>query len=433
MTEPTVDTRIASLGPCTLRSPLQRSSALAMPFKTDEDRILMQHSLRQGAGPVGDTSFEEAGARDKIYFDPTKTGVGIVTCGGLCPGLNDIIRGIVNQCYNQYGITRIYGFRYGYEGLVQRYGHPPIVLKPASVEQIHHFGGTMLGSSRGKQDISEMVDTLEDMKVDILFVIGGDGTLRGAAEIVKELDRRGLKKAIVGIPKTIDNDIMYLDKSFGFETAFDAAVQAVKCAYVEATGAVNGVGLVKLMGRDSGFIACHAALAGSNVDFVLVPEVHFELEGQGGLLEVLRHRLMKRGSAVIVVAEGAGQHLMSASGDTDASGNKRYGDIGLYLKDAINAFFKSRRTEVNLKYIDPSYIVRSVPANAQDNVYCSRLAQASVHAAMAGKTGMLVGRWHGTFVHLPLDLVIHGRRKVDPSQELWHSVLESTGQPAVMR
>jgi 6-phosphofructokinase 1 len=291
----------------------------------------------------------------------------------------------------------------------------------------------MLGSSRGQQDIGEMVDTLEDMKVDILFVIGGDGTLRGAAEIVKEIERRGLKKAVVGIPKTIDNDIRHLDKSFGFETAFAAAVQAVKCGYTEATGAVNGVGLVKLMGRDSGFIACYAALAGSNVDFVLIPEVPFEMEGSGGLLEMLRYRLLKRGSAVIVVAEGAGQHLMNTEDATDASGNKRYGDIGLFMKDEINRFFKERKTEVNLKYIDPSYIVRSVPANAADNVYCSRLAQGAVHAAVAGKTGMLVGRWHGSFVHLPLAMVIEGRRKVDPTQELWHSVLQATGQPPVMR
>ena len=199
------------------------------------------------------------------------------------------------------------------------------------------------------------------------------------------------------------------------------------------TGAVNGVGLVKLMGRDSGFIACYAALAGSNVDFVLIPEVAFELEGDGGLLECLRHRLMKRGSAVVVVAEGAGQHLMQSDDATDASGNKRYGDIGHFLKERINAFFKQRRTEVNLKYIDPSYIVRSVPANAQDNVYCSRLAQSAVHAGMAGKTGMLVGRWHGSFIHLPLQLVTQGRRKVDPTQELWHSVLQCTGQPSMMR
>jgi 6-phosphofructokinase 1 len=434
MTPAPPDTSIPTLGPCLFPSPLNRIGGVDAPFKTDvTDRILYHSHLLEDGRDVAMPSYEEAGARQMIYFDPPRTTAGIVTCGGLCPGLNDIIRGLVNRCHRQYGISRVYGFRYGYEGLVQRYGHTPLLLKPASVEQAHHFGGTLLGSSRGQQNVGEMVDTLEDMNVDILFVIGGDGTLRGAAEIVEEIQRRGLKKAVVGIPKTIDNDIRYLDKSFGFETAFDAAVQAVNCAYVEATGAVNGVGLVKLMGRDSGFIACYAALAGSNVDFVLIPEVPFEIGGEGGLLESLRHRLMKRGSAVIVVAEGAGQHLMQTGEATDASGNKRYGDIGPFLKDRINAFFKERRTEVNVKYIDPSYIVRSVPANAQDNVYCSRLAQSAVHAAMAGKTGMLVGRWHGSFVHLPLALVIHGRRKVDPMQELWHCVLESTGQPAVMR
>jgi 6-phosphofructokinase 1 len=433
MTPAPPDTSIPTLGPCIYTSPLARVGAISAPIKEDAtDRILYHSHLLEDGRDVSTPSYEEAGPREKIFFEPARTTVGIVTCGGLCPGLNDIIRGLVNRCHLQYGVSRTYGFRYGYEGLVQRYGHTPLLLRPSSVEQAHHFGGTMLGSSRGQQDIGEMVDTLEDMKVDILFVIGGDGTLRGAAEIVKEIERRGLKKSVVGIPKTIDNDIRYLDKSFGFESAFDAAVQAVKCAYVEATGAVNGVGLVKLMGRDSGFISCYAALAGSNVDFVLIPEVAFELDGEGGLLESLRHRLKKRGSAVIVVAEGAGQHLMQANDATDASGNKRYGDIGQFMKERITSFFKERRMEVNLKYIDPSYIVRSVPANAQDNVYCSRLAQSAVHAAMAGKTGMLVGRWHGSFVHLPLELVIHGRRKVDPTQELWHSVLECTGQPAGM-
>ena len=427
-----MDTTISSLGPCLIQSPLRHIGGTEAPFKTDANQILFSHWEPDDLPDVSKPrSFEEAGPREMIYFEPAKTTVCIVTCGGLCPGLNDIIRGIVNQCYHQYGITKVYGFRYGYEGLVQRYGHTPVMLRPESVAQAHNFGGTMLGSSRGQQDIGEMVDTLEDMNVDILFVIGGDGTLRGASALAKEVEARGLKKSIVGIPKTIDNDIMYLDKSFGFETAFAEAVRAVKCAYTESTGAVNGVGLVKLMGRDSGFIACFAALAGSNVDFVLIPEVPFQLDGPRGLLETLRYRLAKRGSAVIVVAEGAGQELMSVGDATDASGNKRYGDIGLFLKDQINAFFKERRMEVNLKYIDPSYIVRSVPANAQDNVYCSRLAQAAVHAAVAGKTGMLVGRWHNSFVNLPIDLVTHGRRKVNPKRELWHSVLESTGQPAM--
>ena len=427
-----MDTTIKSLGPCEIKSPLRHlSSGVEVHFRTDEDRVLFDHTLDLDEGPVQSgppLSFEAAGPREKIFFNPAKVSAGIVTCGGLCPGLNDIIRGVVTQLHYRYGVTNAFGFRYGYEGLVPRYGHTPMLLRPDSVSQIHNFGGTILGSSRGPQKIGEMVDLLEEMEIDLLFVVGGDGTLRGAADLSIECERRGLKKSIVGIPKTIDNDIMYLDKSFGFETAFAVAVQAVKCAYVEATGALNGVGLIKLMGRDSGFIACYAALAGGNVDFVLIPEVPFKLEGERGLLEALRYRLAKKKSAVIIVAEGAGQDLIPGCG-TDASGNRKYGDIGLFLKEQITGFFKQRRYECNLKYIDPSYIIRSVPAGAQDNVYCNQLAQHAVHAAMAGKTGMLVGRWHGAFVHLPIALATQGRRKVDPQRELWNSVLESTGQP----
>jgi 6-phosphofructokinase 1 len=427
-----MDTTIKSLGDCRFVSPLRHIGGVEVSFKTDSDRVLLHHTIDNGVAlEPGDSTFEQAGPREKLFFDAPRTTAAIVTCGGLCPGLNDIIRGIVFQCHYRYGVTKTYGFRYGYEGMIPRYGHTPLVLRPESVAQIHNFGGSILGSSRGPQDVGEMVDLLEEMKIDLFFVVGGDGTLRGAAAIAEEIARRGLKKAVVGIPKTIDNDIMYLDKSFGFETAFAMAVHAVKAAHVEATGSYNGIGLLKLMGRDSGFISCYAALAGSNVDFVLVPEVHFELEGSAGLLEALHYRVAKRKSAVLVVAEGAGQHLFNEPGrGTDASGNTKFGDIGMFLRDKIADSFRDRRIPASVKYIDPSYIIRSVPANPQDNVYCSQLAQHAVHAAMAGKTGMLVGRWHGTFVNLPLELVIQGRRKVDPQGELWHTVLEATGQPA---
>ena len=426
-----MDTHIHSLGEGRFESPLRHFGTVEVPFKTDADRILVDHAEGAFHNVVAPLAFEVAGPREKVFFDAPKATAAIVTCGGLCPGLNDIIRGVVTQCYDRYGITRVFGFRYGYQGLIPRYGHTPILFRPESVAQIHNFGGSVLGTSRGPQDVGEIVDLMEEMKIDMFFVVGGDGTLRGAAAIAEECARRGCAKAIVGIPKTIDNDIMYLDKSFGFETAFAEAVQAVKCAYVESRGSVNGIGLLKLMGRDSGFIACYAALAGSNVDFVLIPEVSFELHGARGLLEALRYRLAKRKNAVVVVAEGAGQSLM---GDkvrgADASGNKQHGDIGLFLKKQISEFFHERRIDISLKYIDPSYLIRSVPANAQDNVYCSQLAQHAVHAAMAGKTSLLVGRWHGAFVHLPIALATRGRRKVDPKSELWHAVLESTGQPA---
>ena len=405
-----------------------------MRFRRDSERVLYDDTLAglhatQDAG-VKPVTFEVAGPRERIFFDPAKTTAGIVTCGGLCPGLNDVLRGIVLELYRRYQVTKIYGFRYGYQGLIPRYGYTPIILRPEALAGVHAFGGSILGTSRGKQNTADMVDVLEEMNIDILFVIGGDGTLRGAAEICDEIERRGLKKSVVGIPKTIDNDIQFLDKSFGFETAFAEAVKAIDSAYVESVGSPNGIGLVKLMGRDSGFITSFATLAGQSVNFALIPEVPFALDGARGLLEALRYHLAKHKQAVIVVAEGAGQDLLARDPTaTDASGNARYGDIGQYLKERITTFFKERRIEINLKYIDPSYLIRSVPAAPQDNVYCMRLAQNAVHAAMAGKTNMLVGRWHCTYVHLPLELVTHGRRKVDPHGELWHSVLENTGQP----
>ncbi len=429
-------TTIKKLGECLVPSPLHQIGSVEVKFRTDNERVLYDHVLDLDAPPVDVgsqkvLSFEVAGPRENLFFEPSRVTAGIVTCGGLCPGLNDMIKGLVTQLYNRYRVTKIYGFRYGYQGLIQRYGHTPIMLKPENVSQIHLLGGSILGSSRGNQDIGEMVDNLEEMKVDILFVVGGDGTLAGARLLAEEIERRGLKKAIVGIPKTIDNDIQYLDKSFGFETAFGEAVKTIRSAHAEALGAPNGVGIVRLMGRESGFISCYGALADGNVDFVLIPEVPFKLDGERGLLEALRYKIAKKKSAVIVVSEGAGQDLMSGYEELDASGNKRPKDIGIYLRDRISGFFKERRIELNLKYIDPSYIIRSVPANAQDNFFCQHLAQHAVHAAMSGKTAMLVGRWHCSFVHLPIALVTGvGRSKVNPTGDLWRAVLESTGQPA---
>ena len=374
---------------------------------------------------------EPAGARKKIYFDPTKTRVGIVTCGGLCPGVNDVIRALTIELTRLYGVQQVYGFCNGYQGFVSRFARPVVELTPALVDTINEHGGTILGSSRGEQDPSEVVDCLERMGINILFVIGGDGTMRGAMAIVREIESRGCKIAVVGVPKTIDNDIMYIDQSFGFQTAFSEAAKAIRAAHVEANGAPNGVGLVRLMGRHSGFIACYASLAMSDANFVLIPEVPFQLDGEGGLLNLLRNRLERRGHAVIVVAEGAGQELMPRGEGTDASGNKKLVDIGIFLKDRITAYFNEIQTELNLKYIDPSYVIRSVPANPYDSVLCIRLAHNAVHAAMSGRTEMIVSRLHMRFVNVPMPLAIRERNTVDPNGDLWMTVLESTGQPAV--
>lgn len=371
-------------------------------------------------------ALELAGARQKIFFDPSKCKAGIVTCGGLCPGLNDVIRAVVLGLWNNYGVRHIMGFRYGYEGFISKYEHEVLDLDPDIVDGWQDMGGTRLGSSRGHQDPVEMVDCLERMGISMLFILGGDGTMRGALKIAEEIENRNAKISVIGIPKTIDNDIMFLDETFGFRTAVDTARNALRCAHVESKGVPHGVGLVKLMGRDSGFIACHAALAMSDVNYVLIPEQPFDIDA---FLLHLKERLTERKHAVIAVAEGAGQDILGIDSETDASGNAKLKDIGLYLKEKINEFARENDFECNVKYFDPSYIIRSVPANGHDSTYCLALGHNAVHAAMAGKTEMLVGSVRGTICNVPMTMVIKGRKKVDLKGALWRMVLESTGQP----
>jgi 6-phosphofructokinase 1 len=373
--------------------------------------------------------FELAGPREKIYFDQSKLKCGIVTCGGICPGLDDVIRAIVLALYHHYDVRNVFGFRYGYEGLTHTYGHEPIELNPDEVGDIHKKGGTMLGSSRGPQDVSEMVDTLERMNIGLLFTIGGDGTLRGAQAISEEIEKRKVKIGVIGVPKTIDNDISYVDRSFGFETAIQEAQKATYAAHTEAEGARNGVGLVKLMGRDSGFIAAYAALVSGDVNFCLIPEVPFKMKP---LLESLKDRLENRSHAVVVVAEGAGQDLLEKVTERDESGNIRYGDVGVYLREEIKAYFKKINMDLTLKYIDPSYIIRSIPANADDSAFCLLLGQNAVHAGMAGRTNALVGYWKREFTHVPIRLAVSERKCIDPDGRLWSHVLAATGQPRDM-
>ena len=428
---------VKTLGPCRLDSPLRpllEERRTTEHYVDENDRVLFDDTaamIAARSGPLDQLpGFEPAGPRKKIFFDASKTRVGIVTCGGLCPGLNDVIRGLVMELTFHYNVKRIYGFRNGYQGFIARHGRSVIDLTPESVSSINEDGGTILGTSRGQQDVGEIVDCLERMNVNILFVIGGDGSLRGAMKIAGEVAERAAKIAVVGIPKTIDNDIPYIDQSFGFQTAFSSAVESITAAHVEAKAAPNGVGLVKLMGRHSGFIACYAAMAKNDANYVLIPEVPFKLDGPGGFLACLRKRVVERGHAVVVAAEGAGQDICAeGSHGTDASGNAKLVDIGIFLRHKIAEDFAAHNVELNLKYIDPSYVIRSVPANPYDSVYCLRLAHNAVHAAMAGRTEMVVGRWHGRFVHIPMALAVSRRNQVCPDGDLWLSVLEATGQP----
>ncbi len=431
---------VKNLGPCRIPSPLplsENADEKNFRFTHDGQRVLYD-VMSETCNLEAPLSFEAAGPRARIYFDTSKVRAGIVTCGGLCPGINNVIRTLVMQLRHEYGIKHISGFRYGYQGFIPKYRHEVIDLTPDSIQNIHYQGGSILSSSRGPQDIGEIVDCLERNSINALFCIGGDGTLRGAHEIAQEVLTRGLKISVIGIPKTIDNDISYCSKTFGFETAFSKAVEAVQSAHVEAYGAHYGVVVIKLMGRDSGFIAANTSLACPDVNFVLIPEVRFDLHGPDGLLVAMeqsfadKERSGQHPHSVIVVAEGAGQYLMKSKiEERDPSGNVRYHDIGKFLKESIVKHFKGK-APVSVRLIEPSYLIRSLPANPHDAIFCYHLAENAVHAAMAGKTDIMIGYWNSHFTHVPLEAATAQKKRINPHGDFWRQVLYSTGQPRVM-
>lgn len=440
MTKEKLDFIVEALGEAQIKSPLklsiQKGDKIAN-FVSDDELVFYDINAdinKKSKEYSRKVLLEKAGPREKIYFNPSHVHAGIVTCGGLCPGLNNVIRAIVRCLWYRYEVQRITGIRYGYEGFLPDCTNDSILeLNPDIVDDIHNKGGTILGSSRrGKGRTIEIVDAIERLNLNMLFTIGGDGTQSGALEIAREIEKRNLKINIVGIPKTIDNDLSFIQRSFGFETAVSVAVDVVTAAHIEATDAVNGIGLVKVMGRESGFIAAATALASNDVNFCLIPEVAFDLEGDKGFLMSLEERLKQKQHAVVVIAEGAGQDYLEATNATDASGNKKLNDIGTFLKSKIKEHFKDKM-EVNLKYIDPSYIIRSARANPNDSIYCMRLGNNAVHAAMAGKHKVLMSYLHDIFVHVPIELAVSERNYLDPESDLWRDVLEATRQPIIMK
>ncbi len=430
------DLLVRTLGPRTVLSRLGLSTTPdddVADYVPDGARVLLEVEMMADVRPPPPLLLEKAGPREYLYFEATRICAAVVTCGGLCPGINNVLRSLVLELHHKYGVRRVLGYRYGLQGLDPSSGLAPMELGLEQVRTVHRQGGSFLGLSRGKRDVGVIVDTLVRDGVDIFFAVGGDGTMRAAHAIQCEIERRGLHIAVVGVPKTVDNDVAFVDKTFGFDTAVELARLAVDAAHTEAVGARNGIGIVKLMGRDSGFIAAAATLASRDVNYCLLPEVRYELDGPEGLLAALEKRLAARAHALIVVAEGCGANLVGTNVERDPSGNIRYAsaeaDIGPRLRDAITAHFKGSAREVTVKYIDPSYMIRSVPANAQDSIFCDALARNAVHAGMAGKTGIIVGRTHRVFTHVPLSLVTSHKKRMDPDGDLWLAVTETTGQP----
>ncbi|MCQ2379629.1 MAG: ATP-dependent 6-phosphofructokinase [Victivallaceae bacterium] len=421
------DFEVCKLGKATIPSPID-----GLAFVDDKATVLYERDasgvaaeIKRGEVPP---AFEMAGVRRKIFHDPAWSKAAILTAGGLCPGLNEVIRALTFTLIDDYNVPVVYGIKYGYKGLNPANHLDPIILNKEVVDDIHSVGGTILGSSRGAEDPAVMVDTLVRMSINMLFCIGGDGTARGAHALVKEIKKRKLSISVIAIPKTIDNDLSYIDRSFGFATAILAAGSFISGAHCEARGAYNGIGLIKVMGRDSGWIAAVATLANPYVNFCLVPEEKFTLEdGPHALLPALKERLEKRHHAVIIVAEGAGQELIGNKDKRrDASGNVLHDDIGLFLKSEILDYMKREKMDVTLKYFDPGYAIRSVSAVGEDSVFCALLATSAVHAAMAGRTDMMVGHWGGAFTHVPIELVTSERKKIRLDSPLWNCVKTHT-------
>ncbi|XP_042060132.1 ATP-dependent 6-phosphofructokinase 3-like isoform X2 [Salvia splendens] len=415
----------------TYPNPLRSNPAYSVvkQYFVDMDDSVPEKMVVHKDTPRG-VHFRRAGPRQQVYFASDDVLACIVTCGGLCPGLNTVIREIVHSLDYMYGVTKVLGIEGGYRGF---YSKNTINLTPKLCNDIHKRGGTIIGSSRGGHDTTKIVDNIQDRGINQVYIIGGDGTLRGANVIYEEIRKRGLKVAVAGIPKTIDNDIPVIDRSFGFDTAVEEAQRAINAAHVEADSAENGIGMVKLMGRYSGFIAMHATLASRDVDCCLIPESPFYLEGKGGLFEYIEKKLKENGHMVIVVAEGAGQELLVTKNEEDASGNKLLQDVGLWLAQRIKEHFAKQTTmPVTLKYIDPTYMIRAIPSNASDNVYCTLLAQSAVHGAMAGYTGFTSGLVNGRHTYIPFNRIIEKQNKVVITDRMWARLLSSTNQPSFL-
>mmetsp|Transcript_34610 Transcript_34610/g.76908 ORF Transcript_34610/g.76908 Transcript_34610/m.76908 type:complete len:538 (-) Transcript_34610:484-2097(-) len=385
---------------------------------------LVEASMEQLSIPLPPWAIR-AGARKTIYFDPSQVTAAIVTCGGLCPGLNDVVAGIVNKL-TDYGVPegKILGIKYGFRGFYDS-AIKPVVLTKKTVDGIQLQGGTILGTSRGGANMREIVKRIDMWGIDMLFVVGGNGGNAGANAINAMCQQHEVNCCVVGVPKSIDNDILLIDKCFGFDTAVEEAQRALLAAKTEASSARKGIGLVKLMGRQSGFIAMQASMASGVVDVCLIPEMQFNVEK---LCRYIEQVFERKGHAVVCVAEGAGQDILHLDGNmgTDASGNPILEDIGAFLKNEIKKYFKG---DADIKYIDPTYMIRAIPTTSNDRVYCKVLGQGAVHAAFAGYTDCTVGMINTHYVYLPIPVVIQAPRKVDPRGKAWNRLRASIGQP----
>jgi 6-phosphofructokinase 1 len=443
-----------------------REAAARVPYLNviDDSHVILGDIVRHGSSPPTSRCWVRAGPRALCYFEPHSVVAAVVTCGGLCPGLNNVVREIVLTLHNTYGARRVYGVQKGYWGFhtpdadlsVGAARHPSCpsadapVLTPEGVAGINTQGGTVLGADRGglsassvAADVDVILRFCANRGINQLYVIGGDGTHRGASSVALEAQRRRVPLAVAAIPKTIDNDVDIIDRSFGFETAYSEAQQAIRSAKTEAASALNGLGIGKLRGRHAGFIAAHAAMASGDVDLCLIPEVPVVFTGPASFGAHVLAVMRRKGHAVVVVAEGAGEKEIlaeqraaataaSAAGGAcfDAGGNALLPEVGPWLKAKLSAYLTERGCRPICKYIDPSYMIRSVAAHAADAEYCMLLGQNAVHGAMAGFTGFSTGLVNNRMAYIPISAITaNSPRKMNARGRTYERLLQITRQP----
>eukprot|EP00611_Tribonema_gayanum_P031998 TRINITY_DN93_c0_g2_i1.p1 TRINITY_DN93_c0_g2~~TRINITY_DN93_c0_g2_i1.p1 ORF type:complete len:506 (-),score=167.86 TRINITY_DN93_c0_g2_i1:425-1804(-) len=396
----------------------------------DEDCIIYEHVRDKTKAPVA-RAFLRAGPRAKLHFDPTTVNACIVTCGLLCPGLNSVIHHLIDTLKNNYNAGKIYGIRGGWGGFWDPEKPPIQLCQSKDLEFLQSRAGSILGCSVGGFDVKKIMQFLMDKQISHMYVIGGDGTHRGAHRIAVECIAMGLNIAVAGIPKSVDNDIDLVDRSFGFMTAVEEAQNAIRSATIEAKcNLPNGIGIVKLMGRSTGYLAAYATMASGDVDLCLVPEVEIRLDGPDGCLPHLERVVQTKGYAVVVISEGAGQAQLSEVAAEARSKGAPLPSVGQYMKSQIEKHFASKGKTATCKYIDPSVSVRSVAANAFDQILCMQLAQNAVHGAMAGYTAFAAGVVNNRTVLIPITEIVDTSPKgLNPRGRTWERVLCITRQP----
>lgn len=350
--------------------------------------------MTKSSGAPGAASGTGAASRSER---PRK--LGILTGGGDCPGLNAVLRACARYC-NERG-TSLIGYMNGWQGVLEG---ESMLLDRRAVKGIVHLGGTILGTSRTDPlevngGLARMKHTLEEDGVEGLIVVGGDGTLSAALE----LSREGFN--VLGVPKTIDNDLCGTDVTFGFDTAVSIATDAIDRLHTTAE-AHKRVIVVEVMGNHSGWIAAYAGIAGG-ADVVLVPEVPFELRD---VCDRIRDRERRgRSFSIVVIAEGA-RSLERADEPVERRGKIRPGQISFWLADEIE---KAIGTET--RFVVLGHIQRGGTPTAYDRILATRYGIHAAELAMQGRWGMMVSLSGRHMDAVPLEEAVGQLRELDPA------------------